>query len=467
LPTYKVTAPDGRTVRLTGDSPPTEQELEEVFAALPAKAAALAAPAERSNMDVMASSVKGLGKSAYNAVAGLNKLFAGPDLQGGPIGVAPPTPEPLPVAPDEQTAYTVGNVAQFMAPGGPVKGAAGMLAQGGKSAAIAAAQGETPRGAAVAGAFGAAGPLTAKVGEMVAPGLRKLAQMQYERALAATTKTNKATSGRITPELLDRGVVGNLEGLAARGARESAPVGRALGEAYEGATKAGVEIRTRPIIDRLGKLKTKYLVKNKAGETFSANPGAVARIEAVEELVGKFGDTAPPDQLWRLRQQIDDIITSTGTGFADVKPGTAKWLQTNARTAIQKELNKANPDLVKMNAEFSLWKGLEDVAKATIDRKRGQSGIVELGIRTGLGSTAGVLLGEDDRTWGTVGGLLGAATKHPLWRTVSATQKAHLAHVMGSGNAETAASILSRVLAGLNASGPSAPASSPTPGARP
>jgi hypothetical protein len=37
MPTYKVTDPStGRTVKLTGDSPPTEQELEEIFASLPA-----------------------------------------------------------------------------------------------------------------------------------------------------------------------------------------------------------------------------------------------------------------------------------------------------------------------------------------------------------------------------------------------------------------------------------------------
>ena len=34
MPTYKVTTPDGRTVKLTGDNPPTEQELEEVFSQL-------------------------------------------------------------------------------------------------------------------------------------------------------------------------------------------------------------------------------------------------------------------------------------------------------------------------------------------------------------------------------------------------------------------------------------------------
>ena len=47
MPTYRVTDPKtGKTVRLTGDSPPTEQELEEVFAALePAAPAASQPPA--------------------------------------------------------------------------------------------------------------------------------------------------------------------------------------------------------------------------------------------------------------------------------------------------------------------------------------------------------------------------------------------------------------------------------------
>lgn len=39
MPTYQVTSPDGRQVRLTGDSPPTEAELEDVFKSLPAKTA--------------------------------------------------------------------------------------------------------------------------------------------------------------------------------------------------------------------------------------------------------------------------------------------------------------------------------------------------------------------------------------------------------------------------------------------
>src|SRR5229473_2654329 len=35
MPTYKVTSPDGRIVRLTGESPPTDDELTKIFAELP------------------------------------------------------------------------------------------------------------------------------------------------------------------------------------------------------------------------------------------------------------------------------------------------------------------------------------------------------------------------------------------------------------------------------------------------
>lgn len=46
MPTYSVTDPDsGRKVNLTGDSPPTEQELEEIFASLPPAGAAVPLPA--------------------------------------------------------------------------------------------------------------------------------------------------------------------------------------------------------------------------------------------------------------------------------------------------------------------------------------------------------------------------------------------------------------------------------------
>ena len=39
MPTYKITAPDGRKLKLTGENPPTKENLDEIFSKLPVKSA--------------------------------------------------------------------------------------------------------------------------------------------------------------------------------------------------------------------------------------------------------------------------------------------------------------------------------------------------------------------------------------------------------------------------------------------
>jgi hypothetical protein len=364
----------------------------------------------------------------------------------------------------ERAAMAAEQMGEFFIPGA----ATTRLAKGGlaartaleaaSSGGVAAAQtggnvGET----AAAAAFGAAGPLTAKVGEMAAPAIRRLAETQYARALNATTKPLKRESARIVPELLDRNVRGTLDDLAERGTEGARTEGAALNQAYTAASNAGAQSKTAPIIQDLEKVKQRFYAKTNAGAQIPVNPAAIAKVEAMQDLVAQFGAEARPDQLWAMRKNIDDIISDAGGFGGPVTRTTAKALQTQARTAMQKELNKASPDIQRISAEFSLWKGLQDVAKATIDRKQGQSGIVELGLRTGIGGSLGLLMGDDPK-WGTVGAALGAVTKHPLYRTVSASEKARLAHALSQGQAETAATMLSRILAGFSTErgGPSA-----------
>lgn len=68
MPRYQVTAPDGRTVVLEGDSPPTDADLDGIFASLPAKAvetpAAAPAPAGGSKLASM-------GTGALSVLGGL------------------------------------------------------------------------------------------------------------------------------------------------------------------------------------------------------------------------------------------------------------------------------------------------------------------------------------------------------------------------------------------------------------
>ncbi len=60
MPTYRVTSPDGRIVRLTGDSPPTESELEGIFRRLPAKMQAEAEPVTAAQPNAVGSLETGL-----------------------------------------------------------------------------------------------------------------------------------------------------------------------------------------------------------------------------------------------------------------------------------------------------------------------------------------------------------------------------------------------------------------------
>lgn len=407
-----------------------------------------------------------IGQGLVGAAKGYGETMArtmGP-IALGPLGILAAgnergyvkTPKELEPTDDQRTGYAIEKAAEFLAPGGTISRAtkgAGLAARAGMEAIVGGgiASQQTkgdPKQTAIAAGLSTVGPLVSKAGELAAPVIRKLAETQYARALNATTKPLKAESKRIVPQLLDRGVRGTLEGLAEQGAAGSAKAGTAIGEAYEGATKAGTTVDTAPILARLDRVKERFLVQA-GGGTVAANPGAVAKIEALQDLVGQFGSKAAPDQLHKLRKNIDDIIKAGGGFGGELTPGTTKALQREARTAIQGELNKAVPDVEKLNAEFSLWKGLENVTKATIQRKEGQAGIVEFGLRTAVGGGIGGLLGGGDRDATAVGAALGALTKHPLYRTISAGHKASLAHALSRGDNAQALSIISRLSAGL------------------
>lgn len=121
MPTYRVTDPTtGRTVKLTGDAPPTEQELEDVFKGLgvsaapeatAAQAPAAAAPPSSPLADTAVDVGKGLAKSAVEAVWSPATLLANvTDWMAKKAG-APGVMQHLPDAQPEHTDGLVGQAA--------------------------------------------------------------------------------------------------------------------------------------------------------------------------------------------------------------------------------------------------------------------------------------------------------------------------------------------------------------------
>jgi hypothetical protein len=464
LPTYKVTAPDGRTVRLTGDSPPTEQELEEVFAALPAKASAVAPAAQaspwqersvggmlRNAGQSMLGAVKGAAETAYasNPVTMGSRLAQ--HLTGGeaPRGEAEMIAALQPANEAQAVGRGAERMAEYAAPGGPARGVAGAVFQGARSGATAALQGEDAKGVAVAAGLGAGGPLVAKLAEVAGPWIREGAVKQMSRVLGATTNENKAISEKIVPEMLKRGIKGTTrKSIQRQAAFHLAKTGKEL-EATLDAIPQGQRVDTAPILRHLEDAKQAFVVD---GVVHDAE--AVARFEGLQKTIAEYGPDISFRSLRRVRQVYDKTVAQArGFHGKTLAEGSTIEAKRELANAIRGELAKSSPDLAKVNKEYSFWANVEKVMDDTIVRTQGQSKplgeqiVRAAAIAGGLGGTA---MGSGG-TAVPLAVALAAVNKlirTPAWNTVSAGTKWQLADHIAAGRFEQAAALASRASAG-------------------
>jgi hypothetical protein len=173
------------------------------------------------------------------------------------------------------------------------------------------------------------------------------------------------------------------------------------------------------------------------------NPTAVKKIDELKAVVEQFGPKVPPDVLWKVRKSFDDIV---GGGFGqELTRGTAKAITRDARTALQKELTKADPNVETLSAVYGLYEGLRKVASATLKRETGQKKTIEIAANVGFGALAGQGDVEDSATWAAVAYI----TRTPRWRTMSAVQKYRLADLLARRDTQGVLSLIGRLGAGL------------------
>jgi hypothetical protein len=133
--------------------------------------------------------------------------------------------------------------------------------------------------------------------------------------------------------------------------------------------------------------------------------------------------------------------------------GYKKKAERVAADAIRAEFAKSSPDLAKLNAEFTFWKGVQDVAEATVAREAGK--IRQQIVPRGIGLTAGVLSGEtlgEKAGFGALGFALGGKAVELFgstgWKTASAVTKNRLAKLVAKGDFEGAALLTSKIIEG-------------------
>lgn len=277
--------------------------------------------------------------------------------------------------------------------------------------------------------------------------LQRAAASQYERALAPTTKINKAITQDITPELIQRGQFGSLEGLEKKAGQKIGELGPQLNQAYQQAP-ATLPGSGAKVIQDLEALKQSYMPGGNV-----AQPQAVSAIEGVQGIVKQYGADVDPTTLRRLRQIFEDPVAQRG-GFAGADLSTNYTLsaQKQAADSIRGILNK-NPDIGSLNKEISFWLDVQRVTSQSGLRRTGQEGGL-LKVLWPLGAAAagggagfaghGAGAGLEAATGTFLATQVGQAMRSPAWRTVSAVAKDRIAGALARGDVGAVSALLAR-----------------------
>jgi len=268
--------------------------------------------------------------------------------------------------------------------------------------------------------------------------LKRAATTQYERALAPTTKINKAITKDIVPGLMERGERGSLEALETRAAGEAKALRPKLSAAYGKVPASATAGSGTTIFQDLEALKGKYVVKGQV-----ANPTAVQAIEGVQEVVKQFGADIEPTSLRQLKHIFDEPVAARG-GYAGGDLTTAYTLkaQKAAGNSIRKIMHQASPDVAALDKEISFWLNVQRVTSQSGLRRTGQAGglVKTLApLATGIAGATGVAAhsattGIEAGVIATLTGLAAQAVRSPAWRTASAVLKDRFADALARGS---------------------------------
>lgn len=274
---------------------------------------------------------------------------------------------------------------------------------------------------------------------------------QYERALAPTTRVNKALTQKIAPEMIDRGVSGSLPSIGEKAATNAKSLSAPLDRAYADLASKTPTIADAgtQIVSDLDKLKSRYIVNGKI-----ANPQAFSAIGVVQDVVKQQGKDIDPESLRKLKAVFDDPVASKG-GYAgaDMTTKYALRAQKVAANSIRSILGKASPDIAALNKEVNFWLNVQKVVGATVERQAGQSGgltkvLSPLGI--GVSGALGLAHGGSQASLEAMGltsamALTAQIVRSPAWRTMSAVAKDRLASSLASGSFGEVVALASRL----------------------
>lgn len=483
MPDYTIRDPEsGRTLTVRGDSPPTEDELAELFAhAGSAGSAGQPAPPSQTGpptpqaqagspagglMDSAIETVKDVGigamKGVGNTVFGLGKAVRDYTPVGrisdailpGAFDQRPPEITPTNTA--QKVGFTGEQVGEFFLPVGAV-GTVGKVAEVAKAGGLTIAQGGTPAEAGVSAGITALpwGAVAGKVGDA----LGRSAEKNVVQALGATKEWAKSDAAKLAPQILEKGVGGSRSAMLQQAKATAKEVGEKLGKVYEDAAATGATVDGQVIRGNIQLAADKLKIRTPAGTMvpIEGTEGVVAKMGKMDEFLDKMGPDIPIDKAAAIKRTWDHIVSKAGLygpkAAATATDNANAWAAREGAGAFRDILNQ-NPTIEALNKEYSFWKGLTNVLKATDLRTQAQGKGLTSVITTTAGGAAGFASGDSmpDRFQRALeGAALGKAItmlQSPTMKTrVTAPLKMALSKALASGNAAAVEMTAGRIAA--------------------
>jgi flagellar biosynthesis chaperone FliJ len=220
----------------------------------------------------------------------------------------------------------------------------------------------------------------------VANRLHGRAVEQYSQALNPTRIDTKVQTARIAPEALKRRVTAtSLQKLEDLAETQSAKAGQKVGETY--APHLDDATDTMALVEKLEEAKNEYRDTATDGHTVNTVPERVDAIQKLQDKLMEYGDTISVRSRVKLRRNWDEIVNNA-KGFVTEDVGVKGWAAREGRSVLRENLMESVPDINAINADYSFWQSLEDVAHASNERKTGQKKNLVTTIAGGAGAVA-------------------------------------------------------------------------------
>lgn len=466
--TMTVTAPNGKSLTITGDRVPTEAELKDIFAKAGVDASPAAPPPAREPVDP--NTLGTVARHIWQQVnpTGVGQLLPFPKQFGGGGWDAPVTAVKSFHAGQEKVrqeaadAFAKGDYVTGIRKGADWLGSVLSLgatlgmdtasdeAKAGKYAASLgdtlgiAATGVAPQ---VSEAIRTSAPMRA-----VADAADRGAQARVVDVMAPKVGPNKPRFGgiaeRVAPavvkDLVQDGAPFSRDGLHQAMADKLSAAETALDDAAS-ARNPNQVVHTAPVLRSLQTKRDALTAQTHrvdglpAGEDVAPAPNA-ARIRQIDQAmdeVSRLGPVANYEALRRIRQAYDgpakavyapavtaDYITAQGSklGAADVTG------------VLRQTLADMDPSTAHANADYSLYRSVNDVLDATaeVERSRPTVGrsIMASGVGAITGEAAGAMFGQQG-VGAAVGGVLGPLVERGVNTKVAPALKLQVARQLG------------------------------------